>query len=246
MNNTQLIGLSRQVSLSRELDIVANNVANISTNGFKRRTSNFGEYLMPVARADTLPASQRKLSYVLDRDTPLDMSGGAIERTGNPMDVAIRGDALFAVQTPAGERYTRNGALSLNARGDLVTSDGHPILSEQGPLAFTAADGDIAIAADGTISTAQGVRGKLRLVDAANPRNFGNAGKNLFVAQTTPVPADKTARLESSALERSNVNSVGEISRMIEITRSYTTLAQMIQKTDELRRSTLSRLVDNA
>ena len=246
MNNTQLIGLSRQVSLSRELDIVANNVANISTNGFKRRTSNFGEYLMPVARADTLPASQRKLSYVLDRDTPLDMSGGAIERTGNPLDVAIKGDALFAVSTPAGERYTRNGALSLNARGDLVTSDGHPILSEQGPLAFTPADGDIAIASDGTISTLQGVRGKLRLVDASNPRNFANAGRNLYVAQRPPGPADKTVRLESSAIERSNVNSVSEIARMIEITRSYTTLAQMTQKADELRRSTLSRLADIA
>lgn len=246
MNNTLLIGLSRQVTLRRELDVVANNVANITTTGFKRRAGTFGEYLMPVASADTLRAPQRKLSYVADHAGILDMSGGPVERTGNPLDVAIKGDALLAVATPAGERYTRDGALVLNAVGTLVTQGGHAVLSDQGPLSFTAADGDIRISADGTVSTAQGARGKLRLIDASNPQQFENAGRNLYLSGRPPAPAPQTARLESGALERSNVNATTEISRMIEITRSYTSLAQMLQKTDDLRRSALSRLAEAA
>lgn len=246
MNNTLLIGLSRQVTMRRELDVIANNVANITTTGFKRRGGTFMEYLMPVASADTMRPGQRKLSYVADDAGLLDMSGGAIERTGNPLDVALRGPALLAVSTPAGERYTRDGALVLNAQGTLVTQSGHPVLTDQGPVTFSPSDGDIHIAADGTLSTAQGPRGKLRLVDASNPQALENAGGNLYRAQRTLGPAPVGTRLESGALERSNVNATAEISRLIELNRSYGTLAQMLQRTDEMRRSTLSRLAEAA
>lgn len=242
--NTVLIALSRQRSLQRQLDVVANNVANITTDGYKRRSVRFAEYLMPVARADAAPAGSRRVSYVHDPASPLDISGGAIERTGNPLDVAIRGNAFFVVETAAGERYTRNGALSLNQAGDLVTADGHRILSTQGPLAFSAADGAITIAGDGTVSTAQGVRGRLRLASFANPEALASEGRNLLVAREPARPADASVRLDTGALERSNVSGVAEITRMMEITRSYTSLAQTIQKTDELRRTTLAKLAD--
>lgn len=246
MNNTTLIGLSRQVTMRRELDVIANNVANITTTGFKRRGSTFMEYLIPVASADTMRGSQKKLSYVADDAGILDLSGGAIDRTGNPLDVALRGNGLIAVSTPAGERYTRDGAFVLNPAGTLVTQGGHPVLTDQGPLTFTLADGDIRIASDGTISTAQGARGKLRLVDAADPRMFENAGGNLYRALRPVGPAPLGVRLESGALERSNVNPTVEISRLIELNRSYGSIAQMLQRTDEMRRSTLSRLAEAA
>ena len=126
MQNTFLVGLSRQVALSRELDVVANNIANINTNGYKADGSLFEEYLASNARSDT----GGRVSYVRDRGVWHDMGAGPTEHTGNPLDLAIDGDGFFAVQTPRGERYTRNGALHLNSTGQLVTSEGDLSLKE--------------------------------------------------------------------------------------------------------------------
>ena len=136
MENTLLVGLSRQVTLERQMDVVANNVANASTNGFKADRSLFAEYLMPTAREDNFAAGRdRKLSHVIDRATFRDYGQGSLDQTKNPLDVAIDGDAFLVVQTPRGERYTRNGALQINATGALVTSEGYQVLGDGGPLA---------------------------------------------------------------------------------------------------------------
>ena len=182
MENALLIGLSRQVALGRELDVIANNMANVTTNGFKARSSRFREYLMPVASAESFPRPDRRLSYVIDAGTPLDIRSGAIEHTGNPLDVAIKGDAFLAVQTPAGERYTRNGALEIDAQGQLVTSDGHTVLGDNGPITFTPQESGFEIAPDGTVTSNQGQRGRLRLVRFDNPQILHNEGTNLLSA----------------------------------------------------------------
>lgn len=244
MNNTLLISASRQIALKRSLDIVANNVANITTTGFKRRSADFSEYVMPVARGDGLAASNKRLSFVTGGDGFLDMTAGAIERTGNPLDIALRGNAFLAVQTPDGERYTRNGALALDAAGQLVTMDGQPVLSQQGPMQFTPADGAIAISTDGTVSSAQGVRGRLKFVTFARPQALESIGRNLVKASEPASPAGPETRIESGALERSNVSSVTEVAKLTEITRAYSSIAQMMQRNDELRRSAVSRLAD--
>ncbi len=101
MENALLIGLSRQIALQRELDVVANNIANMNTTGFKADGSVFEEYLMPVARAEQFAAPDRRLSYVQDRATWHDFSQGPIQQTGNPLDVAIDGDGFLVVQTAA-------------------------------------------------------------------------------------------------------------------------------------------------
>ena len=246
MENIVPINLSRHIVLQREMEVIANNVANSTTNGFKRRAGHFGEALAKGARGDAFRAGDRGISFVLDRGSVLDLSQGASERTGNPLDVTIKGEAFFTVRTAAGERYTRNGALGLNARGELVTSDGHPVLAEQGPLAFTAADSDIAIASDGTVSTAQGVRGRLRLAAFANPQALENIGTNLFAAREAPRPAGAGARLEAGMIEKSNVSPVVEIARMIEVNRAYASLAQAAQKSDDLRRTAITKLAEAA
>src|SRR4051812_26692409 len=130
MENALLIGLSRQMALGRELDVIANNVANVTTNGFKARQSRFREYLMPGASAASFQRGDRPLSFVADGGTALDASAGAIERTGNALDTAIKGPGFFAVQTQAGERYTRNGAFTINSQGQLVTSNGNAVLGQ--------------------------------------------------------------------------------------------------------------------
>ena len=130
MENALLVGLSRQMALNHELDVVANNIANIDTTGYKADNALFGQYLMPRASDQSFAGQDRRISFVQDRASWIDMSQGAIQRTGNPLDVAIDGKGYLVVQTPRGQRYTRNGAFSINGVGQLVTSDGDQVLGD--------------------------------------------------------------------------------------------------------------------
>jgi flagellar basal-body rod protein FlgF len=246
MENVLLIAASRQMTLRREMDVIANNVANVTTNGFKRRLSTAREFQMPVASADSFQRGQdRRVSFVVDRGTPLDLRMGTLEPTNNPMDVALSSGAFFAVQTPQGERFTRNGALMTNANGELVNSDGHRLLGEQGPFQFSNEDSDIRISPDGTVLTSRGPQGKLRLVRFETPQQLQNAGANLFVApQNLQAQPDLQARVQSGVVERSNVSPVLEISRMIEVNRAYQSVASLISRNDEVRRSAIQRLAE--
>ncbi|WP_394701613.1 flagellar hook-basal body complex protein [uncultured Roseibium sp.] len=160
MENAQLIALSRQSALRNQLDVVANNMANINTTGFKSQRMLFEEFIMPVAEATEFQRPDRDLSYVHDYGTLTNFEDGSIKVTGNDLDVAIKGEGFFVVQLADGtEAYTRNGAFHLDNTGRLVTSEGRPVLTEGGPVTFTQQDGKIEIAGDGTISTEQGNRG---------------------------------------------------------------------------------------
>ncbi len=186
MQNALFVGVSAQAALARELDVIANNMANVSTTGFKARSARFQEYLMPVASADSFQRSDRRLSYVIDQGTPLDLTQGPVEPDGNPMHVALRGDAFLAVQTPQGVRYTRNGAFELNAQGNLVTSDGYAVQGDGGPITIGQQETGLSIAPDGTVSTNLGIRGRLRLVTFANPQALKSEGANLFSSDARP------------------------------------------------------------
>jgi flagellar basal-body rod protein FlgF len=247
MENALLIGLSRQVALSRELDVVANNVANIDTNGFKRRGTVFEEFIMPVARGEEFRPADRQVSFVVDRGTSLAYTPGNLERTGNALDVAISGNAMLVVQTNVGrgERYTRNGALAINGRGELVTSDGLKVLTDQGPVTLNPTETDLKIAADGSISSSVGPKGKLRMVAVPNPQLLRSEGQNVFSTAAPLRPADpKDARLEIGAIEKSNVRPVLEIARLMELNRSYSSIASLMQRTDETRRNAINKLAD--
>lgn len=244
MENALLVGLSRQMALARELDVIANNMANVGTNGFKARSARFTEFLMPVASAEQFKSPDRKLSYVLDQGTPINFAQGVIERTGNPLDVALRGENFLVVQTPQGERYTRAGSLSINGRGQLVTQAGQPVMGEGGPIQFGETETSVSIAADGTVSTNLGARGKLRQVRFANPAALSSEGNNLFASNTPAQPAGPQARLETGAIETSNVRAVTEMTRLMEVQRSYQSIANLMSKSDELRSRAISRLAD--
>jgi flagellar basal-body rod protein FlgF len=247
MENALLIGLSRQMSLRREMEVVANNVANMNTTGFKGDTAVFEEHLMPGASAGQFARPDRKLSYVIDRSTWHDMSQGQVQQTGNPLDVAIDGKAFMVVQTPRGERYTRNGALQINATGQLVTSEGFQVLGDSGPIQFQNNDKDVLIARDGLISAPEGTRGKLRLVkfDAA-ARLTKDAGSTFVAPQGVQaqqaLPEER--HIMQGSLERSNVRSVIEMTRMIEVTRNYTQVATMLQTHGDMRKSAVEKLAE--
>lgn len=244
MENALLVGLSRQVALRRELDVLANNLANVSTTGFKARSALFSEFIMPVARDETFPTSDRRISYVIDQGTPFDPSGGTIERTGNALDAAVKGEGYFVVQTPRGDRYTRAGAFELNSRGELVTQQGYRVSGENGPIVLAPGETGIRMAADGTVSTDQGERGKLRLVRFANQTALRSDGDTLFASDTPPQPVGPTGRIEPGALERSNVKPILEMSRLLDVQRAYTSIASLMSKADDLRRTAISRLAD--
>ena len=244
MQNALLVGLSRQMALGRELDVIANNMANVTTNGFKARSSRFASFLMDGASADSFKPNDRRLDYVIDRGTALDTGEGAIEITRNPLDVAIKGDGFFVVQTPAGERYTRNGAFTLDSRGRLVTSDGHAVAGDNGPITFDQTETDISIAPDGTVASRQSQHGKIRVVRFADSRAMTNDGGNTFSSTTPAQPAGASSKLESGAVERSNVRPVLEMTRLIEVNRAYANVAGMIGRMDELKRTAVSRLAE--
>jgi len=244
MENIGLVGLSRQVALQRELDVIANNLANLNTTGFKQDDVVFQEYLMPVAQDDTFQrGADRRMSFVWDRATTTNLGQGGITQTGNSLDVAINGRGYFVVQTPDGERYTRNGSFELNAQNQLINKQGQIILGEGGPIAFEANDVGITIGRDGTVSSSGGVRGRLRIVDGNQPRAFEKAGDNLFRlvagAQTQTVT---TTDLRQGALESSNVVPVLALSRMIEVTRAYQSLASSMERHDQMRREAIRSL----
>lgn len=241
MDNASLIGLSRQTALRRQMDVIANNLANLQTNGFRAEDVVFAEHQSGPAEISAARFGDRKLSYVIDRATLHDFAPGPLESTGNPLDLAIEGDGWFVVETPEGERYTRNGAFQLNAEGGLVTADGHAVQGEAGPIVFDPEETEISIAGDGTISTNLGQQGQLRLAAFGDNDALLAEGASLFSSDAPPLDAED-ARIAQGALEGSNVEPIGEIARMIEVQRSYTSLAGMMERSDELRRQAISTL----
>lgn len=245
MANASLIGLSRQMSLRRELEVVANNIANINTTGFKGDTAVFEEFVMPRARHDGFPGSHSKLSYVHDRATWHDLTQGPLRQTGNPLDVAIDGKDFFVVQTPQGERYTRNGSFQINQAGELVTTEGYRVMGENGAIQFQTEDKDITFNRDGTIGTPDGTRGKLRLVSFENAQSLQKDGFSSFSAPNgvVPQPAQLPHVIQGS-IEQSNVKGIVEMTRMIEVSRTYTQVASLLQQHGDMRKSSIERLAE--
>ena len=253
MENLLLVGLSRQTALQRELDVVANNIANVNTTGFKADGAVFAEILQARANSE-LSSPDRRMSFVQDSMSWHDMSQGTIQQTGGPLDVAIDGEGMMVVQTARGERYTRNGVLQLNNIGELVTLAGDKIMGDNGPIILQPTDRDIAITKDGTVKVREGqsltsdsTRGKLRLVTFANPQELRKDGASTFAApdgvQPTPLP-DGSAHVLQGSIEKSNVRPVVEMSRMIELTRAYTEVATLLQQQGELRKNSIQQLAE--
>lgn len=241
MENAQLIGLSRQVALRRELDVVANNVANINTAGFKRHAVVFEDYLMPVAAYDTRLTRDETLHYVSDRATIRDFSPGGLQQTGNPLDVALKGKGWLAITTPDGERYTRNGALTVNPEGLLVTHSGDRVQGEGGDIVIPDGATAISIARDGTISADGDDLGRIRVVEFENDADIVADQGSLFRSDVAPTAAARTTVVQGF-IEQSNVQGVREISRLIEINRAYESLSNTLERTDRLRRSAIETL----
>lgn len=241
MENSLLIGLSRQMTLRQKMNVIANNMANVNTSGYKQDNLLFEEFLAPVARMNDVSGRDARLSFVLDPAMYRNFDEGDFVQTGNDLDVAISGDAWFVVQTDDGDRYTRNGEFKTNADGVLTLSSGEPVLGEGGPITFAPNESGILIAGDGTISTNLGQRGKLRLVTFENNNVLRKEGALLMSSEVAPQPAENP-KVAQGMVEKSNVQPVVELTRMIDTLRAYTSITQTLQKTQELRQTAIERL----
>ena len=243
MDHSLLISLSQQLAAYRSMDVIANNIANVSTPGFKRESAKFEEYITTVPATEGQKGPQ-EVSFVKDAGITRDISQGAISYTGAPLDVAINGKGFFVVATAAGERYTRDGHFSLDQEGRLVTSDGQAVQGEGGAITVNPADGEIHISKDGIISSvvngSLNQLGKLRLAAFADETAMVKEGANLY--STTQGPTVATGTVQQDSLEMSNVQPVVEIAKMIEVMRAYEATATLSKSQEDLTRQAITKL----
>jgi len=206
--------VTRQIGLLREMQIIANNIANASTTGFRQEGLIFSEYVADTQNGPSLSMASGNI-----RNTSFQQ--GALTATGARLDFAIEGDGFFLVQTPGGERLTRAGNFTTNAVGELVTLDGNRVLDSGGAPIFIPPDsGTLGMAADGTISADGRPLGQIGVVRPAQESELSREGGVLFRAKGPIEPAPE-ARIVQGYLEASNVDPILQVSRMIEVQRGY-------------------------
>jgi flagellar basal-body rod protein FlgF len=241
MNNASIISLSNQLARSRQMDIVANNLANANSTAFKSEQPLFTQYL-----ANLGPGQAQKMAFPQNIGVTRNFDEGPITSTGNPLDLALQGDGFFVVNTANGPRYTRAGTFALNAQGRIVDLQGDTVIDENGsPITIPPTDSHITISTDGTISTEAGQLTRLKLVRFDNPRALAEEGTGLYIAdKVQPRPASGVKVIQGS-LEGSNVQPIVELSRLIEISRQYQSSQNMIKSEDERQKSAINVLTQN-
>jgi len=229
------------MTLRRELDIVANNIANADTTGFKV------ESLM-LETAPRSPAvtqgGPKPVKFVLDSGVARDFTPGALRKTDAPFDLGIEGQGFFKITTPEGERYTRDGRFRMDDTGRLTTQDGKAVLDEGGgEVTIDPLKGAVTIASDGTVSQGTERIGKVAVVRFDSLSALEKSGDNLYrnTSNLQPQPAPD-ARVHQGMLEGSNVNTVLEITRMMEVTRAYESMAKMMDSNADLSRRPIERV----
>lgn len=242
MDTALLVGLSRQMAARREMDVIANNLANLTTTSFKSESILFQEYMVELTNED---GSNQNVSMVLDVGVARDFTEGRLEHTSNPFDFAISGDGWFQVETEDGVRYTRNGQFRTNEDGELTTQEGYPVLSADGDtIVLFPEDGAPSVSRSGVISSADGQPiATLGVFQFTNNDGLMKAGNSLYETDLEPEVVERPIILQGT-LESSNVVAIEQMTRMIDVSRSYTSVSKMLEKSDELTRETIRKLAD--
>ncbi|WP_372784913.1 flagellar basal-body rod protein FlgF [Phenylobacterium sp.] len=242
MDNAQYVGLSRQMVLRRQMDIVANNIANADTNGFKVESLMTKEVPGPPAVTAGGPAP---VKFVGADAVARDFGQGGLRRTDSPLDVAIDGQGFFKITTKAGDRYTRDGHFRTDDTGR-VTTQGGDVVSDDGGGEITidpAKTGQLTIAPDGTVSQGTERIGKVGVFKFDSLSALQKTGSNQYQNPSNQQATAVTdVKVRQGMLEGSNVNPILEITRMIEVSRAYEQTTQMMSAEADLSRSSISRL----
>lgn len=226
MENSGYTTITRQSGLAREMRVVANNIANAATSGFRQEGVIFSEYVKSIDNGSSLSMGQadaRQTSF----------AQGGLTQTGGQFDFAIEGDGFFLIETPLGQRLTRAGSFSPNANGDLVTHDGHLVLDPGGaPVFIPPGAADVSVSSDGTVSSEGNPIGQMGLVQPVNPQQLVREDGVMFRADDGFEPAEG-GRILQRFVENSNVNPILQLTRMIEVQRAYELGASFLDAEDE-------------
>jgi flagellar basal-body rod protein FlgF len=225
--------LNRQSGLMREMGVVANNIANSSTAGFRREGVVFSEYVVALQGDPSL-----SMAHASGRH--LDLSQATLTMTGGAFDFAIQGEGFFLVETPQGERLTRAGSFTPNAEGELVTPDGHRLLDAGGGPVFVPPDSPVALARDGTLSANGQPIAQIGLWQPVDPLALRHLSGTLFDGGAVEPAGEAT--VIQGMLEESNVEPVTEITRMIEVQRAYELGQKFLDAEDERVRAVIQTL----
>ncbi|KIC10364.1 flagellar basal body rod protein FlgF [Leisingera sp. ANG-M1] len=228
--------LSRQSGLMREMRVIANNIANSATTGFRQEGLIFSEFVKSSPGQQSLSMSRANIFNT-------SMEQGAMTKTGGTFDFAIEGDAFFMVETPQGERLTRSGAFSPNAEGDLVTMDGLRVLDAGRAPVFVPPDaGKIEVGADGSLSANGRLLGQLGLFKPVELHSLVREDGVMFRVDGE-IEETFDSKVLQGFLEGSNVNAISEVSRMIEVQRAYEMGQSFLQSEDERIRNAIKNLI---
>ena len=228
MDNSIYITLSKQMGMFRDLEVSANNLANVNTPGYNAEKLMFSQHLAKD--------NSRKDAYSNDPLSYRDTTNGSMKMTGNPFDVAINGNAYFQIQTPLGTRFTRAGNFQVDPNGTLVTPDGYPVLGADGGQ-ITMPDNTINVAINGAGQiTADGNDvGQIGMMEFTNEQAMERLGNSMYTSSEAPQPS-LSARMVQGAIETSNVSAVGEMTRVMELSRSVGNSAKFIEAMYDLER----------
>ena len=236
MDSAGYTSLTRQSGLMREMQTVANNIANISTTGYRREGLIFAEHVA------ALEPGEPSLSMGHGNAWHTDAAQGPLSPTGGTFDFAIEGEGFFLIETPTGQMLTRAGSFTPSPEGELVAPDGARLLDAGGAPVFVPPDArSVALAADGTLSADGTPVTQIGLVQPADPNEMNRRAGVRFEVDGEILPAENAVILQGF-VENSNVDPVGEIARMIEVQHAYQMGQQFMDKEDERIRSVLQTL----
>lgn len=214
MENTGYTTLTRQAGLLREMSVIANNIANSATTGYRQEGLLFSEFVKEVEGGQSISMATANVASVSH-------SQGALTQTGGTFDFAIEGDGFFLIETPNGERLTRSGAFSVDAESNLVTMDGHRVLDVGGTPIFIPPDArDLMVSQDGTISTNGQPLSQLGIYTPQSPHDLKREAGVMFRSNDGIEPVEN-AKIVQGFLESSNVVPVAQLARMIQVQRAY-------------------------
>jgi flagellar basal-body rod protein FlgF len=242
MDIVSSVAASRLVAQQRAMDVIADNVANANTPGFKAERMLFSDWL---SRQNGTQATRGEpsISYTQDRATWREQQAGTLTHTNNPLDLAITGDGYFTVSTPRGPRLTRDGRFGLMPDGTVADSSGNALLGTNGrPMQLSPTDTQITIAGDGTLSSENGQLGRIGVVRVTDPMQLTAEGNTLFRADA-PTVAVASPGLVQGAIEDSNVQPVLETTRMMNNLRQFQFMSQFIQAEADRQQSAIDKLL---
>lgn len=231
MQSGLYVGISSQIALERRLTTIADNIANMNTAGFRGTEVKFDEVM-----SHTKNDLKANIAFVTQGNDYLSTRNGELERTGNSFDFAIKGDAWFAINTPAGQVLTRDGRFSMSTTGELISTKGFPVLDAGGaPIQLNLAAGEPTVGTDGRIIQNGATVGQIGLFEADANKGFVRYENSGVIFSEAPQPVVDTAGVGvlQGYVEQSNVNAISQMTQLVQVNRAFEGISSLMKSTED-------------